>query len=192
MIHSQAPIDAGTEGVAMSANATIRFFGTAAGSRLNGHRKREHSPFVYVAALLVLLTIHCDCRGEDARRDGNWWAAQTDANKVGYMTGFFDGLILEQRIFDATLLNVAPPKFNQQFVEFASNVEIQANTQMERLFTRVTAAQMRDGLNNFYSDARNRRVLLFNAAFVVANAFAGSPMERVEDLAATYRVSDTK
>jgi homoserine trans-succinylase len=113
-------------------------------------------------------------------------------NQVGYVTGFFDGLILEQRIFDASLLNVAPPKFNQQFVEFASNVEIQANTQMERLFTRVTVSQLRDGLNNFYSDVRNRSVLAFNAVFVVANAIAGAPMERVENLAETYRVSDAK
>jgi hypothetical protein len=173
----------------MNARADIRFRDPLTGGGLSARRNLQ---YLIIAAMLVFLTIHGDCRGDDTRRDGNWWAAQAEINQVGYMTGFFDGLILEQRIFDATLLNVAPPKLNQQVVEFASNVEVQANTQMERLFTRVTAAQMRDGLNSFYSDVRNRRVLVFNAAFVVANAIAGSPMERVENLAETYRVSDTK
>jgi hypothetical protein len=104
---------------------------------------------------------------------------------------FFDGLILKHQIIDDSLLNIAPPKFNRQFVEFASNVIIRANTQMERLFTRVTAAQIRDGLNGFYADTRNLRVLVFDAAFVPANAVAGSPTGRVEALPKTYRVSDT-
>jgi hypothetical protein len=175
----------------LNKRASIRLAGDAGSRSLNGER-RDMVLKRCVAALLFLFALVCECQADDTRRDGNWWALQAEMNQVGYVTGFFDGLILEQRIFDASLLNVAPPKFNQQFVEFASNVEIQANTQMERLFTRVTVSQLRDGLNNFYSDVRNRSVLAFNAVFVVANAIAGAPMERVENLAETYRVSDAK
>lgn len=164
----------------------------AAGNGLNARRGRAHLTMVYMAALLLLFLIHCNCRADESRRDGYWWSAQSEVNQVGYITGFFDGLILEQRIFDATLYNATPPKASQQLVDFATNVEFEANTQMDRLFTRVTVPQIRDGLKKFYSDPRNRRVLLFNATFVVVNAIAGSPREHVEGLAETYRVSDIK
>jgi hypothetical protein len=46
-----------------------------------------------------------------------------------------------------------------------------------RYFKGVTTGQLVDGLDSFYADYRNRRILIVNAVYLVVNSFAGTPQE---------------
>jgi len=41
---------------------------------------------------LVLLLIGTAARDQGHRRDGNWWRDTSEASRISYMIGFFDGM----------------------------------------------------------------------------------------------------
>ncbi|MGH9822017.1 MAG: hypothetical protein ACREDR_01990 [Blastocatellia bacterium] len=51
----------------------------------------------------------------------------------------------------------------------------------------VTAGQVREGLDRFYKDYRNRRILVQNAIWLVLNSIAGKPQADWDKMVENYR-----
>jgi hypothetical protein len=53
--------------------------------------------------------------------------------------------------------------------------------------TNVTSGQLADGLTAFYSDYRNRRILVSNSVWLVLNEIAGTPKDEMDKLIENWR-----
>ena len=51
----------------------------------------------------------------------------------------------------------------------------------------VTNIQLADGLNTFYSDYRNRAILIHNAVWLVLNSIAGTPQAELDKMIESFR-----
>ena len=51
----------------------------------------------------------------------------------------------------------------------------------------VTAGQVRDGLNNFYEDYRNRKIMVSDAIWLVLQSIGGTPKEEMEKMIEEWR-----
>jgi len=49
-------------------------------------------------------------------------------------------------------------------------------------FSHVTNSQIVDGLDKFYADYRNRRILIYRATWIVVHMMAGSPQKELDDM----------
>ena len=56
-----------------------------------------------------------------------------------------------------------------------------------KYFKDVTNGQLVDGLDDFYSDYRNRRILLSNAIWLVSNSIAGEDKKKLEKMIENWR-----
>jgi hypothetical protein len=134
-----------------------------------------------VLALLCLLMAAPFSRNQEFdRRDGDWWKSVDRVNKAYYLAGFVDGTRLASR-FSGNAPNDQDAKdvSARPATPFAEN--------RTKYLGHVTNIQLTDGLDTFYSDARNRRILVSDAAWVVLNQIAGSPEAETQALIESSR-----
>ncbi len=109
---------------------------------------------------------------QNQRQDGNWWNMLTEASpdigslvKDGYSRGLLDG---------AAFLGTALVSETDLAKEYSAAV---------RPFLRAVAPrQLRDGLDVFYADYRNRRIEVFGAAYIVLSQIAGKSQNEIDAL----------
>jgi hypothetical protein len=131
-----------------------------------------------VAALLCLLVTAPFSRNQEFdRRDGDWWRSVDRVNKGYYSAGLVDGTQLASRLSGNTA--------NDQGVKDASADAATGNR--AKYLGHVTNIQITDGLDAFYADARNRRILVSDAAWVVLNQIAGAPEAETQALIESSR-----
>lgn len=124
-------------------------------------------------ALGTLLLILASCSSSQAavqdRRDGNWWRELPVAGRVYYVIGILDGL------------------------ETSERMQREANLRPGLVVLRgkATAGQLTEGLNRFYSDFRNRSVLVCDGFQVVWSATSGASEEQISDMTRRYRHTTT-
>jgi hypothetical protein len=51
----------------------------------------------------------------------------------------------------------------------------------------VTGGQLVDGLDSFYGDFRNRRILVYSAVWLVLNEIAGTPQDELDKMIQSWR-----
>lgn len=112
------------------------------------------------------------------RRDGNWWQNRSGSEKLEYLVGFFDGMKLG-RNFAA---GGADTKKNCDIACFNNYSD-----NSEKYLRNVTAGQVRDGLEEFYKDFRNRGILISDAAWVVLKQIASEPQREINRLIESLR-----
>lgn len=112
------------------------------------------------------------------RRDGNWWQHRSSSEKLEYLVGFFDGMRLG-RNFAAGGADTKKNCDIACFVNYSDN--------SERYLRNVTAGQMRDGLDEFYKDFRNRGILIYDGAWVVLKQIASEPQAEINRLIESFR-----
>ncbi len=90
-----------------------------------------------------------------------------------YMTGFFDGTVLghEFSFWDFTNTKEKGACVTDTIESF--------KTYWQKYGQNVTNIQIADGLNTFYSDYRNRSILIHDAVWLVLNSIAGTPQEQI-------------
>ncbi len=111
----------------------------------------------------------------DIRRDGNWWRSQPNTARVYWVAGFFDGMDLGNRFSVWKYLKEGTKE--EQACAKQATVTYQEFSQ--KYVEHVTAGQLADGLENFYSDYRNRRIELPGAVWLVLNGIAGTPKDEL-------------
>jgi hypothetical protein len=135
---------------------------------------------IAVALFCLLATAPFSRNQEFDRRDGDWWRSVDRVNKAFYLAGLVDGTELASR-----LSGNAP---NDQGVKDASaRTATPFAENRAKYLGHVTNIQLTDGLDAFYADARNRRILVSDAAWVVLNQLAGTPEAETQALIETSR-----
>jgi len=116
------------------------------------------------------------------RRDGNWWIDQNEYSHVTYVTGFFDGMDLGH--------NFSYWKWAHDSHKTGKCLDLMGDAYREyhgKFFANITSGQLADGLNVFYRDYRNRRILVSNAIWLVVNSIAGTPQVQLDKMIESWR-----
>lgn len=118
-----------------------------------------------ICTILIVLMSNATALGQGKiRRDGNFWRIQIGCGeaceiaKAAYVNGFSDGEAFGSM---ALSTNKAAYAFYQK--------------EVRSRFDNVTASQVSDGLDHFYEDYRNRRILMALAVWLVIQEIAGVP-----------------
>jgi hypothetical protein len=123
--------------------------------------------------ICVLFTLPSLTAAEENRRDGNWWRQQDRLTRSVYVIGFFDGMDLGHNFsywnfVKDKKMNVCMAKVAESYANHSS-----------KYFKNVTNIQLVDGLDTFYTDFRNRSILVADAVWLVVNGIAGTPAGKV-------------
>ena len=137
---------------------------------------RQILVFICLVAMQPILAV-----AEENRRDGNWWRDQNGFIRSGYVTGFLDGMDLGRNF---SYWNFA--KDDKMTTCMGKVLESYADYR-SRYFEKVTSGQLVDGLDSFYDDALNRRILLPDALWLVVNVIAGTQQEKIDLMLKTWR-----
>jgi hypothetical protein len=132
---------------------------------------------------LLIVISPLDSAAQDDRRDGNWWQAQHPSSKIAYMTGFFDGMDLGHHFSYWKYANVKSKQ------DVLPDVAESYYEHTEKFFKNVTNGQLADGVDNFYSDYRNRRIRVNDAVWLVVNEIAGTPRRQLDTMIENWRRS---
>ena len=117
------------------------------------------------------------------RRDGNWWLSLTEEFRLKYIVGFFDGMDLGRDFSIWKWLRAS----NKALDPCLDKVAESYSEYNEKYLKNVTNGQLVDGLDNFYSDYRNRRITLKNAVWLVVNGIAGTPQDQLNKMIENWR-----
>jgi hypothetical protein len=134
----------------------------------------------WLTALLIalLFAIPPSLSAQNTRRDGNWWLEQSHFARTSYLVGFFDGINLGNQFSywkgkdDITCLAKVKDSFDFYANKFVKD---------------VTNEQLADGLDVFYKDYRNRKILVHNAVWLTLNAIAGTPQVDLDKMVENFR-----
>ena len=130
--------------------------------------------FWLAALLFATLPLHA----QNTRRDGNWWLEQPRLAKTSYLSGFFDGVNLGEQFsyWNVTKDSECFTKATESFAFFSS-----------KFLKDVTNEQLADGLDAFYKDYRNRKILIHTGAWLTLNAIAGTPQADLDKMTENSR-----
>ena len=125
--------------------------------------------------VVALLLIGVSSRAEDnARRDGNAWRDMSQEGKAYYVNGFFDGMNFGATATRQGLLD--------QKATACAEVALNSFEYGAKFFHDVNAGQIRDGLDQFYEDYRNRSIAIHRAIWIVVKVIHGTPQKKVNSM----------
>lgn len=102
--------------------------------------------------------------------NGNFWQSQSAASHTDYILGFIDGMRLGNNFsYWATDIHT------KEGAARAESATSSYDTETKRYMSNVTVGQIVDGLNQFYSDFRNRNIMIHDAVWLVLEQIAGTP-----------------
>ena len=133
---------------------------------------------ILIALLVCSLSLHADSTRD---RDGNWWRTLTIEQREIFITGFYDGMQLGHNF---SYWNFISKKSKETCIADTTN---SFKTFMDKYTQNVTNIQLADGMNTFYSDYRNRSILIQDAVWLVLNSIAGTPQERLDKMVESFR-----
>jgi len=143
---------------------------------------RKYSLLRIALAFFAFLLISTPVRNENnSTRDGNWWRTQEQICKYQYVVGFFDGTELG---YDFSYWGIMDTNRNDPAV---GKIQKSYNAYSAKFLTNVTSSQLVDGLNEFYSDYRNRRITVINGIWLVLNEIAGTRQTEMQKMIESWR-----
>ncbi len=125
----------------------------------------------FAATCAVVCIVSHALAGEFSDRDGNWWNTRSNTEKAIYTLGMIDGV------------ETAGAMLTQKSRSVSDDFE----SDFARLFVKTEVKQLREGMDRFYSDFRNRRVPTSDALWLVALQISGVPEDEVERLTVSVR-----
>jgi hypothetical protein len=127
-----------------------------------------------LVALALAIPLQAALCQEYVAENGNWWLGQSRAQHVSFIWGFYEGMDLGR--------NFSFWKYNEkEAAVIGSQVSTSYNEMGKRYMTGVTAGQIIDGLDVFYSDYRNRSIKVHDAVWLVLRQIAGETNLNVEN-----------
>ncbi|HTZ46552.1 MAG TPA: hypothetical protein VMH20_03115 [Verrucomicrobiae bacterium] len=141
-------------------------------------------PFMRFAAVMLLLCLSAPLsrNQEYDRRDGNWWIQLDAVAKANYLAGFLDGIELGNRV---AFLGAGKSEGDYQSV--SGKAAASSATFRAKYLRNISGIQLTDQLDDFYSDARNRQILVYDGVWAVLNQLAGKPDAVMQPLIETMR-----
>jgi hypothetical protein len=116
------------------------------------------------------------------RRDGNWWNGLDPVSKPIYVAGLLDGMQLGA---DFSVWGVGQKSTDCK--DAGKLVQSAYADYRAKYLTNVTNIRILDGLDGFYSDAKNRGILVNGATWLVLNQIAGKPPAEMQALVDKWR-----
>lgn len=141
-----------------------------------------------VLLLLVAISLTTSTRSyaDDERRDGNWWITLDKQYKHSYFVGFFDGMDLGQQFSVWNFVN------NPADRPCVKKVVDSCGTYHEKYLKGITNVHLSDGMDEFYKDYKNRRILVSDAVWLVLNGIAGKPEAELNKMIENFRKNATR
>jgi hypothetical protein len=137
---------------------------------------------VVALAFPLCLTAPLCGNQEYDRRDGDWWGKINAVSKAYYLSGFVDGMELGNRFSFWGI-----DESDKDSKDVSARVRSSFSDYHSRYLSNITGIQLTDGLNTFYIDPKNRRILVYNATWLVLNQLAGKPAVEMQGLIEDYR-----
>lgn len=119
---------------------------------------------------------------DQLRLDGNWWINESKPYKATYLAGFVDAMSFEDKRWSFALLLAQGKTFDPKLSSFAIKVRKSMEDARQQDFSHVTVGQLVDGLDNIYSDYRNRRIKTKDAITVVIRSLDGTPEDKLNEI----------
>jgi hypothetical protein len=120
------------------------------------------------------------CLAANTRWDGNWWQGLGEIQRVFYVVGLFDGMQLGNN-FSQWCMTDAEKK-SCQYAALQSFGKC-----MDKNAANITAGQVKDGLDKFYEDYRNRQIKVYNAAWIVFYSTTGVSQAEIDKMTESWR-----
>jgi hypothetical protein len=144
--------------------------------------KRKHCMRVIAMVFVLCLTAPLSRNQEYDRRDGSWWNGLDPVSKPIYVSGLLDGMKLGN---DFSVWGVG--QSSSDCKDAAKLVQSGYADYRAKYLTNVTNIRIVDGLDAFYSDAKNRGILVHGAMWLVLNQIAGKPPAEMQALVEKWR-----
>ncbi|HTH74700.1 MAG TPA: hypothetical protein VL635_09875 [Trinickia sp.] len=130
--------------------------------------------FATLVLAAVTATLPCRAFADGLIQNGNFWLTQSSSSHIDYILGFLDGMRLganfSQWKWDVT---------SKEGLSKASSALDSYNTEAQKYISNVTVGQIVDGLNQFYSDFRNRNIMIHDAVWLVLEQISGVPDDQL-------------
>lgn len=104
-----------------------------------------------------------------ARTDGDWWKNLNSLAKYGYIVGYADGSSKADATWAFGLCKTQVP------------TKYLAAVQKGNDYSEFTVGQLIDGVNEFYKDFRNTKILARDAMMVVKQQISGVPQKEIDE-----------
>ncbi len=112
--------------------------------------------------------------------NGNWWVSVKDRRvRNTFIAGFLSGMELGYHFSNWDLVGA-----NR---ECSYRVTRSYNSFKSNYLANVSTSQLADGLNQFYSDLKNRKIKVYDAVWIVLNIISGRPDNEVKEMIENYR-----
>ena len=112
-----------------------------------------------------------------AGHDGNWWRDKiSEQNRLGYLIGYVDAVHNAALLAPAYVCSDSPKLLECTGAAY----EAMQSGYKNFLSGKATYGQLKDGVDVFYSDYRNRNIGLGGALNYVVNSIAGVPASELE------------
>jgi len=132
--------------------------------------------------LALCLIVPLSGNQEYDRRDGDWWRGISAVSKAYYLAGFLDGMELGNRFSFWGI-----DEGGKDSKSISARVRTSFSDYRSTYLSKVTNIQLTEGLDTFYADPRNHRILVYNATWLVLNQIAGKPAVEMQPLIENYR-----
>jgi hypothetical protein len=144
---------------------------------------------VRIAAVMLVLCLAAPLsrNQEYDRRDGNWWMQLDAVAKANYLAGFLDGMKLGNRV-----AFLGADGSEQDYKAVSAKAAASFAAYRSRYLANVTGIRLADALDDFYSDSRNRQILVHDGVWLVLNQLAGKPDTVMQPLLETMRKDANK
>jgi len=141
--------------------------------------------FLITTLLFVSINISFWVCADEIRSDGNWWRTLDYTSQACLIIGFFDGMNLGHQFSVWGFYDFDEPSQKQQEAFELASQSYKKYT--SKYTTHVTNIQLVDGLNEFYSDFKNRKIVVFKAVWLVLQQIAGKPAEEMDKIIESWR-----
>jgi len=131
-----------------------------------------------ILAVLVIFVSTAYAHATGVRFDGNFWKKCNKTTKEFFARGVLGGMTLgHDRVLGSMMFEVGKPNFNEKCLEKVSNLHKSLEVELKK----IGAEQIVDGIDEFYSDFRNRSIVIKWAFLVVMQQIDGKPEKDINE-----------
>lgn len=131
---------------------------------------------ILVVFVIFVSTAHV--HANEVRFDGNFWKKCNETTRELFARGVLGGMTLgHDRVLGSMMFEVGNPNYNAKCFEKVSNL----HKSLEVGIKKIGAEQIVDGIDEFYSDFRNRSIVIKWAFLVVMQQIDGKPEKDINE-----------
>lgn len=150
-------------------------------------------PYILLFCILLVGLIAKPCCSKEGNKiDGYAWKSWTEAWKLGWAEGFSNGIYQAHLDIPVYILGCAKAMLMETTREVERTKELSDDLYKdftERIgWGKGTYGQMIAGLDEFYKDYRNKKILVREASYIVKLELMGAPQEFIEQVTRILRM----